>query len=146
MAGIRYALYAASLSLCSKGWLQDSDASDVAQDTIRQVVLNIDSFEYDSKRGSFLRWLLTIARNIIRKHWRQSPTKVRGTGDTAMISVLHEQPSKEEADHGKSSIRSDFLKWPPRRFATVFARIDMASLLVIFLEGPTRRKLPVSLA
>ena len=82
-----------------KAGLQDSDASDVAQDTMRQVVRNIDHFEYDSKRGSFRGWLLTIARNIIRNHWNHSPTKVRGTGDTAMISLLHEQPSKEEKDH-----------------------------------------------
>ena len=47
--------------------LQDSDAADVAQETIRQVCRAIGHFDYDPAKGSFRGWLLTIARNELRR-------------------------------------------------------------------------------
>ena len=42
--------------------LQDPDAADLAQETMRRVVRSIGAFEYDPVKGSFRGWLLTVAR------------------------------------------------------------------------------------
>ncbi len=78
--------------------LQDSDAADLAQDTIRQVIRNIDRFDYTRERGSFRGWLLTIARNQIRRNSQKFTNRERGTGDTDHIRMVNAQPSREESD------------------------------------------------
>ncbi len=83
-------------SYAMKAGLQDSDAADVAQDTVRQVVRNIERFDYQPHRGSFRGWLLTIARNIIRKQFQQRARVALGTGDSAVVEWLQQQPEPAE--------------------------------------------------
>jgi RNA polymerase sigma-70 factor (ECF subfamily) len=79
-----------------KAGLQDCDAADLAQDTLRQVVRYLGSFEYNESRGSFRGWLLTIARNLIRKSWRARANVA--TGGTDHLQLLSAQPSRSEKD------------------------------------------------
>ena len=46
-----------------KRGLQDADAADLAQEVLQAVAKSVKRFEYDTKRGSFRGWLLTITRN-----------------------------------------------------------------------------------
>lgn len=87
-------LYAYAL----KAGLQDADAADLAQDTMRQVICHIDRFEYQRDRGSFRGWLFTIARNGIRKNARSAAKKPRGVGDTTHQELLSEQAAPVEQD------------------------------------------------
>ena len=87
-------LYAYAL----KAGLQDADAADLAQDTLRQVVCHIDRFEYQRDRGSFRGWLFTIARNGIRKNALKTTKNPRGVGDTTHQELLSEQPAPDEQD------------------------------------------------
>jgi RNA polymerase sigma-70 factor (ECF subfamily) len=68
--------------------LQDADAADVAQETLRHVVRAVPGFAYDPAKGSFRGWLLAIARNEIRKHANRSHSPGRGTGDSDVRAVL----------------------------------------------------------
>jgi RNA polymerase sigma factor (sigma-70 family) len=70
--------------------LQDADAADVAQDTLRNVVRAAPEFRYDPARGSFRGWLLTIARNQIRKFTTRLGG--RGTGDSDVRHQLEAHP------------------------------------------------------
>ena len=85
-------------SYSMKAGLQDSDAADVAQDVLRQVVTHIQSFDYQPERGSFRGWLLTIARNFLRKRGAKKHNGTVGTGESAVVELLSQQPAKEESD------------------------------------------------
>jgi RNA polymerase sigma factor (sigma-70 family) len=78
--------------------LQDSDAADVAQDTLRNVLRAAPQFTYDPVRGSFRGWLFTIARNEVRKCTAR--TAGRGTGDSDVRHRLeaHPAPAGDQED------------------------------------------------
>src|SRR5260370_28946159 len=50
--------------------LQDADAADVMQETLRGVAGAVDRLKYDPAKGSFRAWLLTVTRNKLR-NWRE---------------------------------------------------------------------------
>ena len=70
--------------------LQDADAADIAQDTLRSVLRAAGDFVYDPAKGSFRSWLFTIARNQIRKFATRVNTC--GTGDSDVRHRLEAQP------------------------------------------------------
>eukprot|EP00913_Durusdinium_trenchii_P008803 g8269.t1 len=78
--------------------LQDADAADLAQDVLQSLAGAVGSFDYDPDRGSFRGWLLTITRNRLRTTLERRTRRGQGTGRTAMIELLHEQPGRESSD------------------------------------------------
>lgn len=48
---------------CRGRGLQDQDAADVAQESMRAVAKAIAKFDYDPKRGKFRNWLLTVVQS-----------------------------------------------------------------------------------
>ena len=91
--------------------LQDSDAADLAQETMRRVVNSIHTFEYDPNRGSFRGWLLTVARNELRRmKGRLDGTKV-GTGNTDVVLLLQNEPSRMEEDKWEKEYQLHLFHW-----------------------------------
>jgi RNA polymerase sigma factor (sigma-70 family) len=80
-----------------KNGLQDADAADVAQETMCSVVRVICDFQFDPSRGSFRGWLLTVARNTLRKRFRQAQRQPMGSGDTGVHAML-QQCSEDDSD------------------------------------------------
>ncbi len=76
-----------------KNRLQDADAADLAQDTLRNVLRAAPEFVYEPAKGSFRGWLFTIARNEIRKI--AGRRHARATGDSNVRAMLEEQPIVE---------------------------------------------------
>lgn len=72
--------------------LQDSDAADLCQDILCNVLRSIGRLDYDRSRGTFRGWLLTVARNEIFRQARRSH-RARGSGDSQMQQILQQQPS-----------------------------------------------------
>src|SRR5262245_66053215 len=62
--------------------LQDADAADLVQEVLRHVNRSALQFEYDRSKGSFRGWLVTVARNEIRKLANRRGTQAAGSGDT----------------------------------------------------------------
>jgi RNA polymerase sigma-70 factor (ECF subfamily) len=56
-----------------KQGLSESEAQDVAQETLLSVAKDIGKFEYDPERSSFKNWLLTVTRHRIADHCRHRP-------------------------------------------------------------------------
>lgn len=54
-----------------KAGLEENAAQDVVQETIIGVAKKIKEFEYDSRKGSFKGWLLTITRRRVSDHLRR---------------------------------------------------------------------------
>lgn len=80
---------------CKQG-LQDADAADLTQDTLRSVSGAIGRLDYDPKLGSFRGWLFTIVRNRLRDLLQKRGGQERGAGDTAMLDWLNQQPERQD--------------------------------------------------
>ena len=104
-----------------KHGLQDADAADLAQDTLRNVLRAIPEFVYDPGRGSFRGWLCTIARNEIRRFAHRRAKQTDGTGDSNVRAILDEQPDREphpaEWDH---EYRLNLFRWAAERVRAEF--------------------------
>ena len=107
-------------SYSMKAGLQDSDAADVAQDVLRQVVTHIQSFEYQPERGSFRGWLLTIARNLLRKRAAKKHNGTIGTGESAVVEMLSQQPAREESDAWESEYQQRLFQVAAENIKTEF--------------------------
>ena len=104
-----------------KNGLQDADAADLAQDTIRLVRRAAPGFVYDRSRGSFHGWLFTIARNEIRKFVTRKNEIGRGTGDSEVRELLAEY-AIPELDEGEWSqeYQLNLFHWAARRVRSEF--------------------------
>jgi RNA polymerase sigma-70 factor (ECF subfamily) len=91
------ALYAPLIyGYARKQGLQDADAADVTQETLRAVAGAVGGLQYDPQRGTFRGWLFTILRNKLR-NWREAKGRqCPGTGDKAAQEMLQQQPAPEE--------------------------------------------------
>jgi RNA polymerase sigma-70 factor (ECF subfamily) len=103
-----------------KHGLQDADAADLAQDTLRNVLRAAPEFVYDPGRGSFRGWLYTIARNEIRK----AATRTAGravTGDSDVRHMLDAIPDPaSDQEEWDREYRLNLFHWAARRVRTEF--------------------------
>ncbi len=90
-------LYAPLLhAYAMKSGIQDADAADLTQDTLRLVLRAAPEFVYEPTRGSFRGWLLTIARNQVRKFQVKNANRAVGTGDSQVQAMLADLPGPTE--------------------------------------------------
>lgn len=81
-----------------KNGLQDADAADLAQDTLRLVMRAAPEFVYDPSKGTFRGWLFTIARNEIRKFSNRKKRTLLGSGDSNVHQLLEIKPSPDDSE------------------------------------------------
>jgi RNA polymerase sigma-70 factor (ECF subfamily) len=85
--------------LCKRG-VQDADAADLTQEVLRAVAGSVGRLHYDPERGSFRAWLFTVVRNKHRNFLTRRRSHDQGSGDTAMLEQLQQQPAPtEDADN-----------------------------------------------
>ena len=72
-------------------------AEDVVHDTFMEAIDRLG--EYDEKRGSVRNWLITLSRNVIRKHRKPSLQETWDKIDRALLDIfqaLDESPLGDE--------------------------------------------------
>ena len=74
---------AISAFLRAKG-VQDADADDILQETLRGVAKGIANWQADPQRGTFHNWLFTLTRRKLVDFWRRQAGQPQGSGDTEM--------------------------------------------------------------
>lgn len=89
-----------------KRGVQDADAADLMQDVMMDIANAIDRFHYDSAKGCFRNWLLTIVQNRLCNYWRRGQS-ARGQGGTDAVELLrsHPQPGGEESAEWEKACR-----------------------------------------
>ena len=100
--------------------LQDSDAADLSQETMRRVVRSIGAFEYDPVKGSFRGWLLTVARNELRRMKTRLDGTTTGSGDTGVAVLLGQEPSRDESDKWEREYQLHMFHWAVRQVKAEF--------------------------
>jgi RNA polymerase sigma factor (sigma-70 family) len=95
--------------------LQDADAADLVQDVLHAVSTGAERLEYDSQRGTFRGWLLTIAHrkfcNLLTRQQRPG----RGSGDSDMQQLLNEHPDREDSDVWERDYQQAVFAWAAER-------------------------------
>jgi RNA polymerase sigma-70 factor (ECF subfamily) len=79
-----------------KQGLQDADAADLMQESLRVVAGAVKGLEYDPQRGSFRGWLFTVFRNQLLRFRSRQGRAGQGSGDPAAHSLLMEVPAPGE--------------------------------------------------
>ena len=75
-----------------KRGLQDADAADLMQDTLRSVSSSIGKLNYDPRQGSFRGWLFTITRNKVFNFLSARRIRPQAAGDTSTNRMLESHP------------------------------------------------------
>lgn len=107
-------------SWAMRNGLQDSDAADLSQETMRNVIRSIGQFQYDRSRGSFRGWLLTIARNELLRFLKKQSRTPRGSGDSDVHRQLTQQAAAEDDDHFEREYQLRVFHWAAARVRAEF--------------------------
>ena len=81
---------------CKKFGLQEADAADATQTVLLKLVQSLQSFDYDSGRGSFRSWLKVVTQHVatdVVRTWRE-----RGSGDSRWVESLNGAVSSSSAE------------------------------------------------
>lgn len=84
--------------LARRRGLQDADACDITQEVLRAAVTALPRFTLDPARGTFRRWLFTIALNALRKLAHAHKRQPRGSGDALTQKQLEQLAVAEDEE------------------------------------------------
>lgn len=87
--------------------LQDADAADLTQEVLRGVAGAIGGFDFDPRQGTFRGWLFTLAHRRLCDWLDHRQRRERGSGDSATLQRLHEQPGREEQAHWEQDLERE---------------------------------------
>ena len=71
--------------------LSDSDAHDIAQETMARVLLGVREGKYDRAKGRLRTWILTIARHRIVDLHRKRNVRKEARGVSAVVELPEEE-------------------------------------------------------
>jgi RNA polymerase sigma factor (sigma-70 family) len=77
-----------------KNGLQDCDAADMTQDTLRNVFRAAPEFVYEPTRGTFRGWLFAVARNEVHRFRHKNTRRPVASGDSNIQDMLAAQPDR----------------------------------------------------
>ncbi|RCS46431.1 sigma-70 family RNA polymerase sigma factor [Bremerella cremea] len=102
--------------------IQHADAEDLVQDVFATVQGAIDRFDPAADKGSFRGWLFRIARNLMINFLTRQK-EPRGSGDTRMMQLLHEQAAAESqsATWFDLEYRREIFTWAAQKSREHFA-------------------------
>ena len=107
-------------SLARRHGVQDADAADLTQEVLKTVVRSAPTFVYEPALGSFRGWLLTVARNQLRK-WAKSAKRLPpGCGGDERQRVLEEQPAPEEVERWDQEYHQRLFEWAAEKVRPSF--------------------------
>ena len=115
--------------------LQDADAADVAQETMCNLVRTIQQFHYDAKQGSFRGWLVTVARNVIRRRFNENVKKAKGSGKTSMLDLLAQQPAESTEDEWEREYQLRTFHWAAENVQAEFRKNTWQAFWLTTVEG-----------
>lgn len=118
-----------------KHGLQDSDAADMAQESLRQVLRAIQSFNYDRSKGSFRGWLLTIARNEIRRLARRSQRLRPAAEDSQLVRMLEEQTAWNDDEAFEREYQLQLFRWAAAAIESEFRPATWQAFWQSVVEG-----------
>lgn len=122
-------------SYALKHGFQDADAADVAQEVMCTVAKAIGSFDYDRSKGSFRGWLVTVARNCIRKRWEQNRRNAAFTGMASVLETQLQDPSEESLSQWDREYALRVFHWAAENVREEFKESTWKAFWLTTVEG-----------
>lgn len=80
--------------LAKKRGLSQDEADNLVQEFLVTCVEKLPNFEYDPQRGRFRNWVITVALNLIRRHFRHSRLG-QGRAQVDVNDIADQVPDQE---------------------------------------------------
>lgn len=96
---------------CRSRGLQDEDAADVAQETMRAVAQAIGKFEYNPQRGKFRNWLLTVVHNKLHHFLARQQRQPELAGETTLQFKLDRNQTPVEDGMWEADYYRHIFNW-----------------------------------
>jgi RNA polymerase sigma-70 factor (ECF subfamily) len=126
--------------------LQDADAADVMQEVFRTVARSVKDFRGRCGRGSFRRWLMTIARSRVCDFLARRARQARGSGDTEVLKLMEEQPAEMNGeDFLEQEYRRSVLDWAAEQIRGEFQQSTWQAFWETNVEGKDTKSVAKSL-
>jgi RNA polymerase sigma-70 factor (ECF subfamily) len=106
-------------ALARRHGIQDADAADLTQEVLKAVVRSAPAFDYDPSRGTFRGWLLTVARNQMRR-WAGTQSRHAGSGGDEGQRLLEEQPAPDEVVRWDQEYHQRLFEWAAEKVRPSF--------------------------
>jgi RNA polymerase sigma-70 factor (ECF subfamily) len=126
--------------------LQDADAADVAQEVFRTVAKSVKDFRGGCGKGSFRSWLAAVSRSRLADFVDRRGRQVSGTGDTSMLALLEQQPSRDDEDQRfEDEYRKRALEWAAEKIRGEFQDSTWRAFWQTNVEGKPTEEVAASL-
>ncbi len=120
--------------LRSKG-LQEADARDVTQETLRAVKHRIAGFDPPSEKGRFRNWLFVIVRSKLADHWRARKRQPQGTGDPDIHTALENVPDESDQSLWDREYEVRLFNWAANQIRHEFSDSTWRAFWMTAVEG-----------
>jgi len=105
---------------CRARGLQDADAADVAQESMRAVAQAIGKFEYDPQRGKFRNWLLTVVRSKFHNFVARQQRQPELPGNTVLQFKLDRDATGADESDWEAEYHRRIFHWAAKRIRSEF--------------------------
>jgi RNA polymerase sigma factor (sigma-70 family) len=105
---------------CRSRGLQDGDAADVAQESMRSVARAIGEFEYDPQRGKFRNWLLTVVQSKLHNFLARQKRQPALVGETTLQLNIERDSAKGEDPAWETDYYRAIFNWAGKRIRGEF--------------------------
>lgn len=105
---------------CRARGLQDADAADVAQESMRAVAQAIGKFEYDPQRGKFRNWLLTVVRSKLHNFVARQQRQPELPGNTVLQFKLDRDATGPDESDWEAEYHRRIFHWAAKRIRSEF--------------------------
>src|SRR5262245_628211 len=105
---------------CRGRGLQEGDAADVAQESMRAVAKAIGKFEYDPQRGKFRNWLLTVVQSKLHNFFAQQQRQPELASETSLRFKLEDQSRSADGSAWETDYYRTIFNWAAERIRGEF--------------------------
>jgi RNA polymerase sigma-70 factor (ECF subfamily) len=116
--------------------LQDADAQNLTQEVLQKVERQVGSWKPGQARGSFRRWLATVARNAAIDALRRIAPDA-GRGGTSVRNALQRIPASRDTSETefRRELERQAFRWAARRIRDEFTEPTWTAFWETMVEG-----------
>ena len=125
--------------------LQDADAADLSQEVLRGVAGSIGRLDFDPRQGMFRGWLFTLAHRRLCDWLSSRQRREQGSGDSATLQMLHEQPEPADAEHWQQDVERELFARAAEKVRPIFSESTWQAFWQTAVDGKSGKAVATAL-